>query len=163
MLGALTTVVSQRWEPWPAVITVKHVKRCFRSGLRAVYLLSSYFGDHLLTQLLRWSIDNASFRNMPPSPQLSLIRQHTHSLLPLSIRMSLLLTRRIGELESRLWRLLNVFCWMQCVRLSWAFSRQRRRSKWSGNKLSSGCTPSLTGTQRGETPNVGHMARWCVV
>ncbi len=163
-MGALTTDLSQRWEPWPTVITVKHVKRCYRSSPWAVYLLSLYFGEHLLTQLLHCCIDYASChletRHLHPNflwlGCTLILCYHCHQQCYLTDKRK----------KNRLWCLFDVFCRVQFARLSWAFSRQRRLSEESRNKLSSGCTHrllTLTGTQRGEVLNVGHKVVCCVV
>lgn len=126
----------------------------------------------LLSILLWWAFVNTtpslqywlhllSFRNIPLSPQLLLIRQNTHSLLPLSSRMLLKWQEELegGKQNNGQWRLFVVFCRVQLARLSWAFSRQKRRRERSRNELSSGCTPrllTLTGTQMGKVLSVGH-------
>lgn len=69
------------------------------------------------------------------------------------------LSSRQEEWNNGLWRLFVVFCRVQLVKSGWAFSSESRRSKWSGSRLSNGCTPrlhSLTGSQRGKVLNVGH-------
>lgn len=91
-----------------------------------------------------------SIRNIPPSPQLSLIKQHTHYLH----QQSYFAEKR--KINICVLRLCDVF--LQFLTLSWAFSRQRGRSKWSRIKLGSGCTTRLLilrGTQRGEALSVG--------